>query len=675
MTGAVGRPPHRPGAAGPGHARRLAAGSSCGLPALFTRRRRFQSVRQVSDAEVASLQGVRGSARLRGYRRQRAGGPGGAGRPAGRARRRPAPAARGRGRPGQRRRLGAGPGRAARRQPRADPAAASRRRASSWPGRPGPFVLAREYLGGWWSQGLGGTRPVPTGMGLSAVLGLVTFGANGLPRTLLVVGPLFAGALGLWRLARAIAPSRAAAAALAVYVAAPLAANAVGTGSLSGLLVYGALPWTLHGLARLHARAAVRAPGRPAPGPAPALGRRRGARRAGRGRSARSCPVYPLVMVGAAVALAIGSLIVGERAGSGRMLARELPRRGDRARSSTCPGPSGVLPSDAPAWTVARRRAARRRSPRVWRPWPPSTSGRNRLAGARPRASPSRSSPRSSPPAPTASPGRAGRRCSARPGWPPPGWSTGARCAASPTLDPGVPHPVRRRAGHRCGVLRGRLRARTSGARRSAGGSSSASWRSSAVRRRAACPLVPGHGRAAAGSSTTTSAPALLGLLPAPPEGAQQPGAVGRGAGGRAGAGLAADGRARLRPGRRRGGDDAGALAGGADPGRAASWPRTSTWPPARPRIGSGRLLGPDGRPLRARARRRPRRRDAGPPAPVATPARPSLDSLDRQLDLRRVELGDDSLVAYENTAWLPVRAVGVGRGGGGEPAGRGRRR
>jgi hypothetical protein len=37
------------------------------------------------------------------------------------------------------------------------------------------------------------------------------------------------------------------------------------------------------------------------------------------------------------------------------------------------------------------------------------------------------------------------------------------------------------------------------------------------------------------------------------------------------------------------------------------------------------------------------------------------IDSLDRQLDLRRVELGDESLVAYENTAWLPVRAAASG--------------
>jgi hypothetical protein len=43
-------------------------------------------------------------------------------------------------------------------------------------------------------------------------------------------------------------------------------------------------------------------------------------------------------------------------------------------------------------------------------------------------------------------------------------------------------------------------------------------------------------------------------------------------------------------------------------------------------------------------------------------PSRPAvLDALDRQLDLRRVELGDESLVAYENMAWIPVRAVATG--------------
>jgi hypothetical protein len=46
----------------------------------------------------------------------------------------------------------------------------------------------------------------------------------------------------------------------------------------------------------------------------------------------------------------------------------------------------------------------------------------------------------------------------------------------------------------------------------------------------------------------------------------------------------------------------------------------------------------------------------------AADSVRPALlDSLDRQLDLRRVELGDDSLVAYENMAWIPVRATASG--------------
>jgi GT2 family glycosyltransferase len=288
------------------------------LPALFTRRRRFQSARQVSDAEVASLQGVRGSARLRNFRRQRA--------------------AEREGRSDRLAELGGD----LRQQLGGEDARAnvvvwglvlavlligSRElilngvpqagELLAWPA--GPVVLVREYLGGWWSQGLGGTRPLPTGMGLSAVLSLITLGANGLPRTLMVVGPLFVGAFGLWRLARAIAPSSAAAAALAVYVAAPLAANAVGTGSLSGLLVYAGLPWTLHALARIHAAT-------PFIGPAdPARARRlQAADVVALGVIAAVVgafvPVYPAVMVAAALAFALGSLIVGERSGSGRMV-------------------------------------------------------------------------------------------------------------------------------------------------------------------------------------------------------------------------------------------------------------------------------------------------------------------------------------------------------------------
>ena len=322
----------------------------------------------------------------------------------------------------------------------------------AWPA--GPFVLVREYLGGWWSQGLGGTRPVPTGMGLSAVLGLITFGANGLPRTLLVVGPLFAGALGLWRLARAIAPSRAAAAALVVYVAVPLAANAVGTGSLSGLLVYGALPWTLHGLARVHAAPPFVRPADPA--------------RARRLVCAdvvvlgvlaavvgSFVPVYPALMVGAALAFAIASLIVGERAGSGRMLLGSIVAAVIALAAQPALGPGCAAERCAPLDRARRARPAGGRS-RVHRP----RLLRHRAqpvhrAGARPHAPAGRRPPRR-PLLPVrlggtghpAGRGRAGHGVARRPG----------HAARQPDDDLGVPRPLRGRPGHRCGLLRGRLR-------------------------------------------------------------------------------------------------------------------------------------------------------------------------------------------------------------------------
>ena len=423
------------------------------LPALFTRRRRFHSVRRVSDAEVASLQGVRGSARLRDLRRQRMAD-----------------------REGRGDRL-AELGGDLRQQLGGEDARVnvvvwlvallviligSRELLLSgvphagellaWPA--GPFVLVREYLGGWWSQGLGGTRPVPTGMGLSAVLGLITFGANGLPRTLLVVGPLFAGALGLWRLTRAIAPSRAAAAALVVYVAVPLAANAVGTGSLSGLLVYGALPWTLHGLARVHAAPPFVRPADPA--------------RARRLVCAdvvvlgvlaavvgSFVPVYPALMVGAALAFAIASLIVGERAGSGRMLLGSIVAA-LIALVLNLPWALGVLPSDAPRWTVARRARPPGGRSRVRRPCLLRRRAQPvHRAGPRPHA-PARGRPPRRPLLPVrlggtgdpAGRGRPGHRVARRPG----------HAARQPDDDPGVPRPLRGRPVHRCGLLRGRLR-------------------------------------------------------------------------------------------------------------------------------------------------------------------------------------------------------------------------
>ncbi|HEY8093236.1 MAG TPA: glycosyltransferase [Acidimicrobiales bacterium] len=626
------------------------------LPALFSRHRRFQSTRQVSDAEVASLQGVRGSGRLRGYRRQRTAD-----------------------REGRADRL-AELGGDLRQQLGGEDARAnvvvwvlalavlivgSRElilhgvpqagELLAWPA--GPFVLAREYLGGWWSQGLGGTRPVPTGMGLSAALGLVTFGANGLPRTLLVVGPLFAGAFGLWRFARAIAPSRAAAAALAIYIAAPLAANSVGTGSLSGLLAYGALPWTLHGLARLHAPAPFVTSADP--------------RRARRLRWAdvvvlgllaavvgAFVPVYPIVMVGAAVALAVGSLIVGERAGSGRMLLGSL-LAAVIALVLNLPWVLGVLPSAAPAWAVLGV-APRVASHRGLANLAAFDIGPHRLAGlALGLTVPLIAALLAARSYRFAWAGRATILGAAG--------LTAAWLVDRGTVDAGpnlipvllTPYAAALAIGAACFVAAFAEDVR----------GTTFSWRQllGVVALVAVVigiiPLLPAmvSGRWELHNDERA---ALLSLLPAPPADARsrvlwigapedvpvpgwplEDGLV---------YALADDEAATMRERWREEPTRAERLVA-EDIGLAAG--------SATDRL--GRLLGPMGVrfvlvPV-ADAPGGTGTSSAGG-ADAAAPVRPALlDSLDRQLDLRRVELGDESLVAYENTAWLPVRAAASG--------------
>ena len=383
----------------------------------------------------------------------------------------------------------------------------------AWPA--GPFVLVREYLGGWWSQGLGGTRAVPTGMGLSAVLGLVTFGANGLPshaagrrttvrRSLRAVAPRSRHRpqpSGRRRARRCTSPLR--------WPPTPS-----GTGSLSGIIVYGALPWTIHGLARLHAAAPFVSPADPVRGPAGSTWpmscprrahRRRGCLRAGvpghrdgRGRP-RLSPA--------------GSLVVGERAGSGRMVLGSVVAALDRPRAQPAlgvrrPAVSGTeldrrsasLPVSAIHLGLHRAGGASTSGPTAWPPTgpraddsPPRRAGRGPLV-------PSRM-------------GRPGGRARRRRPEPRRGWSTGAP-SRQPVVDPGVPGAVRRGPVHRGRAASWPASPTMCGARPSAGASPrrhrprrprwSASSRS--------CP----RWSAAAGARRRRPERAL-GLLPAPP--------------------------------------------------------------------------------------------------------------------------------------------------------------
>jgi hypothetical protein len=108
-----------------------------------------------------------------------------------------------------------------------------------------------DYLSGWSGHGLGSTSAAPTGLALIALGGVATLFHMGLLHTLCVIGLLFVGYLGMWRLASLFPTARARVAALVVYAAVPLPGALLAAGRWSALACYAATPWSVHLLRRL----------------------------------------------------------------------------------------------------------------------------------------------------------------------------------------------------------------------------------------------------------------------------------------------------------------------------------------------------------------------------------------------------------------------------------------
>jgi GT2 family glycosyltransferase len=109
-----------------------------------------------------------------------------------------------------------------------------------------PRQLWSDFVTGWNSRELGATSPNPTGLGLLAAGSFLWLFHMGLGLTMLVVGAILLGALGVWRLADLFPSNRERIVAMAVYVAIPLLPGVISTGRLTGLIAYGALPWFVH---------------------------------------------------------------------------------------------------------------------------------------------------------------------------------------------------------------------------------------------------------------------------------------------------------------------------------------------------------------------------------------------------------------------------------------------
>ncbi|MCY7300713.1 MAG: hypothetical protein LH616_16055, partial [Ilumatobacteraceae bacterium] len=114
-----------------------------------------------------------------------------------------------------------------------------------------PRAILSDYMSGWSGHGLGSTTAGPTGIGLLAIGSVGTLFHMALLHTVLVVGLLFAGYLGMWRLASLFPTARARITALVVYAAVPLPSQLLANGRWAALVCYAAAPWAVHHLRRI----------------------------------------------------------------------------------------------------------------------------------------------------------------------------------------------------------------------------------------------------------------------------------------------------------------------------------------------------------------------------------------------------------------------------------------
>lgn len=116
---------------------------------------------------------------------------------------------------------------------------------------PGADVLLGEWWNGWRSAGTGGEAAAPLAFLILGVLRVLFFWGTGVLDTLLVLGPLVAGAIGAWRLASPLGSPRAAIAAATAYACNPVPLAIIGAGRWPTLVVWGAAPFVVASALRL----------------------------------------------------------------------------------------------------------------------------------------------------------------------------------------------------------------------------------------------------------------------------------------------------------------------------------------------------------------------------------------------------------------------------------------
>jgi GT2 family glycosyltransferase len=178
----------------------------------------------------------------------------------------------------------------------------------------GPSELLNEFRSGWRSAGLGSSAPAPTAFAFLTGWGVLFATVMGLARTVFILGLIPLGGFGAWRLLKETGSVWGRITALVVYVACPVAYDALADGSLRGLVTYAAAPFLLGNLLRASGLA---------PYDQDDLGLTRLGLTVGvtTALGAMWLPVMPVVTLLLALALAFGILLTGQTTAAGRVVA------------------------------------------------------------------------------------------------------------------------------------------------------------------------------------------------------------------------------------------------------------------------------------------------------------------------------------------------------------------
>ncbi len=109
----------------------------------------------------------------------------------------------------------------------------------------GPTEIFDLWASGYWVTGLGYEGAMPNAMSLIGFLGIIFFGFMGLLRTVLTLGMIPIGVLGIWFFLKPFGSPYIKVAGATIYLVSPVSYYALSVGNWDALILYGSLPWVL----------------------------------------------------------------------------------------------------------------------------------------------------------------------------------------------------------------------------------------------------------------------------------------------------------------------------------------------------------------------------------------------------------------------------------------------